>query len=577
MPPPSRSTTIRSPCSTAAASPTGAAIRGPAPREPPPHEPRRARRRGRPASRCRRPGRRPARGTCRAAWRAGRKGPAAQLAADRELSPTWPQRPARLAHRNVALQGRSRGQRTRAGQERGRKAPFSGAAAPAVASARAARARRRTDHRTSLHRGRGGSGPAYLGGVRAVLQHPARAALAGAVAIAFSGILYRLSEVSPRPARSSAAPARYRRCGSSSASRSAARAAPARPEALGWLAGAFFAADLLLWHHSIEAVGAGLATVLGNTQVVLVGLLAWVLLRRAAVGGLARRDPRRGRRDRADLRACSRTAPTATTRRSGRSTACSPAWRTRASCSRSGTARATGAGWPGRSSTPRSRRPCSCSRSGSSPATSTCSRTSRRRRGCSRSRSARRSFGWLLITVSLPRLPAVVTSVLLTLQPVASVVLAAIILGEDPSPLQLVGAGAILAGLLIASVGRRATRPARPGAGMKLRAPTLGRRAGDRRGDERAAPWLHGSSEVSEDEVRLWFEAPDVRPERTPWSRGRRRLDRRLRRRLRLRPRGPPDLARRLAAARACRRGRRRAPGRAGATCGAAARPRTAA
>src|SRR5205807_8705281 len=46
-----------------------------------------------------------------------------------------------------------------------------------------------------------------------------------------------------------------------------------------WLAGAFFAADLLLWHYSIEKVGAGLATVLGNTQVVIVGLLAWALFR----------------------------------------------------------------------------------------------------------------------------------------------------------------------------------------------------------------------------------------------------------------------------------------------------------
>ena len=39
-----------------------------------------------------------------------------------------------------------------------------------------------------------------------------------------------------------------------------------------------FAADLTFWHHSIEAVGAGLATVLGNIQVVLVGLLAWLFL-----------------------------------------------------------------------------------------------------------------------------------------------------------------------------------------------------------------------------------------------------------------------------------------------------------
>ena len=116
--------------------------------------------------------------------------------------------------------------------------------------------------------------------MRALLDHPARAALAGAVAIAFSGILYRLSEVSPSTGA-------FFRC---------AYALPAlwlfvrveeqrlgpRTRDLrrtGWLAGAFFAADLLLWHHSIEAVGAGLATVLGNTQVVLVGLLAWVLLR----------------------------------------------------------------------------------------------------------------------------------------------------------------------------------------------------------------------------------------------------------------------------------------------------------
>ena len=68
--------------------------------------------------------------------------------------------------------------------------------------------------------------------------------------------------------------------------------------------------------------------------------------------------------------------------------------------------------------------------------------------------------GWLLITVSLGRLPTVVTSVLLTLQPVASVIFAAILIDEDPSPLQLVGVAAILGGLLIASAGRRRAAPA---------------------------------------------------------------------------------------------------------------------
>ena len=40
----------------------------------------------------------------------------------------------------------------------------------------------------------------------------------------------------------------------------------------------FFAADLILWHHSIGDVGAGLATVLANIQVVLVPLVAWAVL-----------------------------------------------------------------------------------------------------------------------------------------------------------------------------------------------------------------------------------------------------------------------------------------------------------
>ena len=64
-------------------------------------------------------------------------------------------------------------------------------------------------------------------------------------------------------------------------------------------------------------------------------------------------------------------------------------------------------------------------------------------------------LGWLLITVSLPRLPVVVTSLLLTLQPVVTVILAAVLLGEHPSALQLVGVAAVLGGLVVATVGRR--------------------------------------------------------------------------------------------------------------------------
>jgi drug/metabolite transporter (DMT)-like permease len=44
------------------------------------------------------------------------------------------------------------------------------------------------------------------------------------------------------------------------------------------LAGVFLAADLVLWAHSIDNIGAGLSTVLSNIQVILVPLLAWTLL-----------------------------------------------------------------------------------------------------------------------------------------------------------------------------------------------------------------------------------------------------------------------------------------------------------
>ena len=67
-------------------------------------------------------------------------------------------------------------------------------------------------------------------------------------------------------------------------------------------------------------------------------------------------------------------------------------------------------------------------------------------------------LGWLLITVSLPRLPAALTSVTLTIQPVCSVLLGVILLGEDPSALQLAGVACILAGLVSIALRRDPAR-----------------------------------------------------------------------------------------------------------------------
>ncbi len=44
-------------------------------------------------------------------------------------------------------------------------------------------------------------------------------------------------------------------------------------------AGALLGVDLFFWHNSIARLGAGLATVAAHTQIVFVGLLAWVLYR----------------------------------------------------------------------------------------------------------------------------------------------------------------------------------------------------------------------------------------------------------------------------------------------------------
>ncbi len=113
----------------------------------------------------------------------------------------------------------------------------------------------------------------------AIAARPRLAALLGALCIAFSGIFYRYAEVSPStvtvfrslyglPILILVAMLERRRYGP----------LPRRTVYLAIIAGAFFAGDLLTWHHAVDAVGAGLATVLGNMQVLVVGLVAWLVL-----------------------------------------------------------------------------------------------------------------------------------------------------------------------------------------------------------------------------------------------------------------------------------------------------------
>lgn len=280
-------------------------------------------------------------------------------------------------------------------------------------------------------------------------------ALLGALAIAFSSILVRLSHASPSTAA-------IFRC---------AYALPVLGVLAAWedrrfgprhwrdrraaiASGVFFAVDLVLWHHSIEDVGAGLATVLANIQVVLVPLVAWALLRErparrvlvavgVALGGVLLisgalehgaygRDPGRGalfglaagtayvgfllllRRGGVDLRRPSGPLFDATLVATVVCVAVglvvgdarlAPRW--------------PGAGW-----------------------LATLALTSQ-------------VLGWLLITVSLPRLPAALTSLILTVQPIGSVLLGAVIFGESPSGLQVVGVLVVLGAVVGASAPSR--------------------------------------------------------------------------------------------------------------------------
>ncbi len=62
------------------------------------------------------------------------------------------------------------------------------------------------------------------------------------------------------------------------------------------------------------------------------------------------------------------------------------------------------------------------------------------------------TIGWLLITSSLPRLPAAISSLTLLLQPAAAMFLAAIVLAERPTLIQIAGAVVVCAGVLAVSL-----------------------------------------------------------------------------------------------------------------------------
>jgi drug/metabolite transporter (DMT)-like permease len=293
---------------------------------------------------------------------------------------------------------------------------------------------------------------------RALAERPTAAAVAGALTIAFSSILVKLADVAPSTAA-------IFRCAYALpllgllAWREDRRLGPRawHERRLAVPAGIFFAADLILWHHAIEDVGAGLATVLGNLQVVVVPFAAWALLgervstRLLAVlplvcagivlisgafeHGAYGAHPLRGvvfgigtgvtyagfilvlRHGSSDLR---RPAGPLfdTTLVAALAALCAGAVLGEAHLVPT---------WPAHA-------------------------------WLVLLALSSQVLGWMLITVSLPRLPAAITSVTLTIQPIGSLILGAVLLGESPTVLQLLGGACILAGLVAVGLGARSAR-----------------------------------------------------------------------------------------------------------------------
>lgn len=97
----------------------------------------------------------------------------------------------------------------------------------------------------------------------------------GIVIISFSAILVRLADVAPATAGffrvAYALPLLWLLKHLTGDDR------PLGMRRLALMSGAFLAVDIALWHTAIEFIGAGMATVVANTQVLWVGLIAWLI------------------------------------------------------------------------------------------------------------------------------------------------------------------------------------------------------------------------------------------------------------------------------------------------------------
>ena len=234
---------------------------------------------------------------------------------------------------------------------------------------------------------------------------------------------------------------------------------PVRSRLYAVLAGLFLSADLVLWNHSIADVGAGVATVLGNLQVLFVAVLAWLVLKE-----------RPGRRYLTMLPVVFIGVVLVSGAIGGAAAGLHPAAGIAYGVATSATyavfllimrQKAPEAGHVAG--------PLADATAGSAFGSLVLGFLF----GGFQFSIPWHSFGWLLmlglvsgtcgwllITSSLPQLPAALSSLLLLLQPAAAMVLADIVLSERPTVLQVAGALLVCAGVLAVSWTRSArSRP----------------------------------------------------------------------------------------------------------------------
>jgi drug/metabolite transporter (DMT)-like permease len=286
--------------------------------------------------------------------------------------------------------------------------------------------------------------------IDALGSRPRTAAVLGAFAIAFSGIFYVWSGVSP-------ATGVFFRCLLGlpilvlfAAGETRARGPMSRRTiAMSAIAGLFFAVDLVTFHYAIDVIGAGLGTVMGNLQVVIVALVAWalygerprrevlvalpimligVVLISGIVGtGAYGANPELG----VAIGLVTATAYSGyllVIRRA------SPDHRAAGPVAIATAVTGLCAGLFGAAIGDLDLAP-------GMPAIAYLLALG----------VLSQSIGYVAIQSSLPRLPAVITSVLLLVQPVTTVILGAILLGEDPSGWQLVGVVLVMGGIALAT------------------------------------------------------------------------------------------------------------------------------